>query len=120
MLLVHWIYNTATWYLWYVLCLLWDVCLGFYRKKGGLFAGHVVFKMSRVGSGQEVFKISRFGSSQEVFKSRGSGRVGSGNFQISRVGSSRVGSRFFQKLADRVEPGQLTQPVRFDLTREKP
>ena len=68
----------------------------------GLFAGHdstrglghVVVKMSRVGSGQEVFSISRVGS----------GRVGSRGFQISWIGSGRVKS--FSNLTGRVGSGQ--------------
>ena len=82
------------------------------RKPGlfaGFFAGHVVFKMSRVGSGQEVFIISRVGSGQEVFRSRGSGQVGSRTFQISRAGSGRVGSRVDEKLTGRVGSADLTR-----------
>ena len=63
-----------------------------------LFAGHhVVFKMSRVGSGRVrkcVQKLTgRVGSGQEVFKSRGSGQPRSGQEFFKSHGSGRVGSR---------------------------
>ena len=76
----------------------------------GLFAGHdptresghVVFKMSRVGSCREVFKISRVGS----------GQVGSRVFQMSRVGSGQIGSGQEVMESSRVGSGQV-------MTREK-
>ena len=78
--------------------------------------------------------MGRVESGQEVVESRGSGRrVGSGGFQMSRIGSGRVGS-------GRVGSGRVktskticgsgwvgsghrpdpTRPVRFDLSREQP
>ena len=79
----------------------------------------------RVGSGQEVLETSRVG------------RIGSTSFQISRVGSGRVGSRGLQNLVGQVGSGREisklsqvgsgqvtrpdpTKPVRCDVTREKP
>ena len=58
----------------------------------------------RIGSLR--FEISRVGSSRvkRFSKSRGSGRVGSRLFKISRVGSGGV--KRFQNLAGRVESGQ--------------
>ncbi|CAM9124236.1 unnamed protein product, partial [Laminaria digitata] len=56
-------------------------------------SGQELFKISRVGSGRvkRVRNITgRVGSGQEVLKYRGSGRVGSRFFQISRVGLSWV------------------------------
>ena len=47
------------------------------------------------------------GRVKEVSKSRGSGRVGSLRFKISRVGSGRVGSRSFLNLAGRVGSGRV-------------
>jgi len=63
----------------------------------GLFAGHGVFKMSRVGSGRVGS-----GSVQNLTDRVRSGRVK--GFQISRVGSGRVKS--FSNLTGRVGSGQ--------------
>ena len=65
-------------------------------------SGHVVFKISRVGSGrvessQVVFKISRVGSGPVKRRSNLVVRVKSGQvFQISRVGSGKSGHEFFK------------------------
>ena len=73
----------------------------------------------RVGSGD--FQISRVGSGQQFFKSR-SGRVESRGLQnlAARVGSSQHTPFLSWVGSGRVSPTDPTRPVRFDLTREKP
>ena len=64
--------------------------------------------------------MGRVESGQEVIESRGSGRrVGSGGFQMSRigsgrVGSGRVGSRHLKQFAAQVGSGRVTDPTRPD------
>ena len=100
-------------------------------------------RSDRVGSRGVRNLPGRVETAQQVFKSRGSGRLGSAAFQISRVGSSRVKtsskscgsgrvkSRHPKIVAGRVGSGHRvgsgdpilpdpTRPVRVDLTREKP
>ena len=70
----------------------------------GRESGHVASKRhgsGRVESGSVQNLTGRVGSGQEVFKSRGSGQVESRVFQISRVGSGRVGSTGNEKLTVR-------------------
>ena len=78
----------------------------------------------RVGSGQEVFEIPRVGSGRFNAFSNLAGRVGSGQevFKISRVRSGRVKtSQTFSRVGSgQVTRPDLTRPVRFDLTLEKP
>ena len=65
------------------------------------WAGRVFQKLAvRVGSGQDVFEISR------------SDRIGSGRFQMSRVGSGRVGSSWPDPT--RPDPREVIRPLKSD------